>query len=55
MTEETCAHEGCTCKAGENGYCSDYCASHGDHKAGDTSAHECACGHSDCEHAVAGE
>jgi hypothetical protein len=53
MTDGTCKHEGCTCEAGENGYCSEYCASHAEHDAADeTAPHECGCGHMHCEHAA---
>jgi hypothetical protein len=48
MTDETCRHEGCKCAAREeDGYCSDYCAKHGSHEG--HVAHECGCGHDNCE------
>jgi hypothetical protein len=53
MADETCSHEGCTCKAREDGFCSDYCARHGS-KEGHV-AHECGCGHATCEAAAAAE
>ncbi|MEA2155629.1 MAG: hypothetical protein QOE11_1769 [Solirubrobacteraceae bacterium] len=53
MTEETCGGAGCTCKAGENGFCSDYCKEHA--SADGHTADTCQCGHSHCEAAVAAE
>jgi hypothetical protein len=53
MAEGTCGHEGCTCAAREDGYCSDYCARHAN-KEGHV-AHECGCGHPVCEPAEAAE
>ncbi|MGI9097483.1 MAG: hypothetical protein ACR2H2_03150 [Solirubrobacteraceae bacterium] len=47
MAENTCRHEGCTCEARDDGYCSDYCASHGGHES--HVAHECHCGHAGCD------
>jgi hypothetical protein len=53
MTEETCGHPGCTCKAGENGFCSEYCATHPEPEGDGTQ--QCGCGHGSCEHAVTEE
>jgi len=53
MTEETCGHPGCTCEAGENGFCSEYCATHPQPEGDGT--HECGCGHGACGHPVAEE
>jgi hypothetical protein len=50
MTDETCGHAGCTCKARDDGFCSDYCASHPEPE-GDA-AHECGCGHGACDHSA---
>jgi hypothetical protein len=47
MADNTCVHEGCTCEAREDGYCSDYCAGHGSHEG--HVAHECRCGHAGCD------
>jgi len=55
MNANICNHEGCTCKAGENGYCSDYCASHGDDDRADAAPHACGCGHAECDHAATAE
>jgi hypothetical protein len=45
MTEKTCAADGCTCTtAREDGYCSDYCATH---QA--PGANACQCGHAGCD------
>lgn len=50
MAENTCAHDGCTCEAREDGFCSDYCAAHPDHEGHEGhDAHECQCGHTVCE------
>jgi hypothetical protein len=47
MTEKTCAGDGCTCTtAREDGYCSDYCATHESHAGHE--AHPCQCGHAGC-------
>ena len=50
---ETCGHEGCTCEARADGYCSDYCAQHaqGEHSevSGHEENHECHCGHATCD------
>jgi hypothetical protein len=43
----TCGHEGCTCEAREDGYCSDYCAKHGSHEG--HVAHACHCEHAGCD------
>lgn len=52
---ETCGHEGCTCEARADGYCSDYCAQHpgaqDSEVAGDQ---ECHCGHTTCEAVATG-
>ena len=54
---EACSHEGCTCEARADGYCSDYCAqqSGAGHRevAGDHEGHECHCGHAACEEVAA--
>jgi hypothetical protein len=42
-----CRHQGCTCTARADGYCSAYCA--GDETGGDGEGHGCACGHDACE------
>lgn len=47
MADTTCRHEGCMCKAREDGYCSDYCAQHAGESHGD-GPHECGCGHTPC-------
>ncbi|CAN5369636.1 MAG: hypothetical protein ACR2JP_11480 [Acidimicrobiia bacterium] len=42
----TCMHEGCTCAAGEDGFCGEYCRMHGEsHEDG---GHRCECGHPEC-------
>jgi hypothetical protein len=48
---ETCAHEGCTCEAREDGYCSDYCAQPAvaESTEAETEAKGCHCGHAVCE------
>jgi hypothetical protein len=52
---ETCAHEGCTCEAREDGYCSDYCAQpavadeSSTEAAPDHEGHGCHCGHAACD------
>ena len=48
---ETCAHEGCTCEAREDGYCSDYCAQPAvaESTEAETEARGCHCGHAVCE------
>jgi hypothetical protein len=47
MAQQMCRHQGCTCSAKGDGYCSEYCAGHvaGD----DDEGHPCACGHDDCQ------
>ena len=45
MAQEMCRHQGCTCSAKSDGYCSEYCAGHG---AGGEDE-PCACGHDTCE------
>jgi hypothetical protein len=55
MTEEICKHEGCTCTAGENGYCSEYCANHAGQDSDDSAPHECGCGHAVCDTVAAAE
>jgi len=52
MAEKTCDHEGCTCEAREDGYCSDYCALHARDEG--EGALECHCGHVSCEAEPAG-
>jgi hypothetical protein len=49
MTDTTCGGAGCNCEAGPSGYCSEHCASQGEHSPDDTSAQQCGCGHADCE------
>jgi hypothetical protein len=50
MADDTCGHDGCTCEAREDGFCSDYCAAHPDHEGHEGhDAHECQCGHTVCE------
>jgi hypothetical protein len=48
-----CGHEGCTCEAREDGYCSDYCAqpavAGSAEAADDHEGHACHCGHAVCE------
>lgn len=51
MTDTICGHEGCTCQAREDGFCSDYCAEHVGERHGDE-AHQCGCGHAHCEMAA---
>ncbi|MDQ3850741.1 MAG: hypothetical protein M3296_09045 [Actinomycetota bacterium] len=46
MAEQMCGHEGCGCKARDDGYCSDYCARHGSKEG--HQAHACDCGHAEC-------
>lgn len=48
MADTTCGHEGCTCEAREDGFCSDHCAQHAGEAHGDD-AHQCGCGHVRCE------
>ncbi len=48
MTDTICGHEGCTCKAREDGFCSDYCAQHAAESHGDAD-HQCGCGHMQCD------
>ncbi|MEA2128401.1 MAG: hypothetical protein QOJ85_1292 [Solirubrobacteraceae bacterium] len=47
MAVTACSHEGCTCEAREDGYCSDYCATQA--AAGEHEGHDCHCGHVACE------
>lgn len=47
MVEQMCGHEGCTCGARDDGYCSEYCARHGAHEG--HVPHQCACGHPECQ------
>lgn len=47
MTQELCRHQGCTCAAKSDGYCSAYCADRGG--SGDDEAHVCACSHDECQ------
>lgn len=47
MAEQVCGHEGCTCGAREDGYCSDYCA--GRDGTPESHANDCGCGHSECQ------
>jgi hypothetical protein len=53
MAETRCAHEGCTCEAREDGYCSDYCAQPAEGEsteaAHDHEGHACHCGHASCD------
>jgi hypothetical protein len=49
MADEICGGKGCTCKAGENGYCSEHCAKQGERDPADVSAQQCGCGHGECE------
>jgi hypothetical protein len=52
MAATPCGHEGCTCDAREDGYCSDYCAAQAPDTAAAAGAHEghqCHCGHMECE------
>jgi hypothetical protein len=58
MAATPCGHEGCTCEAREDGYCSDYCATQAADAAGAATAaehegHECHCGHVACEESAA--
>lgn len=53
MTEATCSGAGCTCKAGDNGFCSDYCKNHSSEDG--HVADSCQCGHSGCEAAINAE
>jgi hypothetical protein len=46
MVERICVHETCTCAARDDGYCSDYCATHGSHEG--HQPHKCDCGHPGC-------
>jgi hypothetical protein len=47
MGQQLCRHQGCTCAAKSDGFCSQYCANH------DAGAAEenlpCACGHDECD------
>ena len=47
MAQETCRHQGCTCAARRDGYCSDICAAGEDAGVSD-GQHLCACGHDAC-------
>jgi hypothetical protein len=51
MTDATCGGAGCTCNAGENGFCSEYCKDHAE-SAGHV-AETCQCGHDDCDASAA--
>lgn len=46
MAQEMCRHQGCTCAARGDGYCSDYCSGQG---TGADEAHPCACDHAECD------
>ena len=45
MAQEMCRHQGCTCSARSDGYCSEYCAN--PEPGGEDEP--CACGHDACE------
>ncbi|MDQ3675514.1 MAG: hypothetical protein M3401_01720 [Actinomycetota bacterium] len=52
MADKTCGHEGCKCAPREDGYCSDYCKTHGSHEGHEP--HDCGCGHAECHLPAAG-
>jgi len=47
MAQELCRHQGCTCTARPDGFCSEYCAG-SDAGVGDEGG-PCACGHDTCD------
>jgi hypothetical protein len=44
MAQEMCRHQGCTCAATRDGYCSTYCKS----ETGSAEHGACACAHDEC-------
>ena len=54
MPHELCRHQGCTCAAKSDGYCSAYCAA-ATADAGAAGSGPCACGHDQCQPPTKGE
>ena len=46
MAQQLCRHQGCTCAARSDGYCSAYCAGAGD--SAKDEGHVCSCSHDEC-------
>ena len=46
MAQQMCRHQGCTCAAKSDGYCSEYCGGAG--ADGGQAEGPCSCGHDQC-------